>query len=175
MAVARLDEGAVLIDLRRARERLLYDGYMERTAASQGVSQQLLFPEELTFSKEEYRLLAEKEVELALLGFDLHFAGEERLLVKGLPAEVAPEELESVLYSLLQLYAEPTSTGDVLRERTARLMAAGGAKRLHGILEREELMSLLERLLQSSDYSFSPQGKAILKPFALEELRALLG
>ncbi|MDO4759008.1 MAG: DNA mismatch repair endonuclease MutL [Rikenellaceae bacterium] len=175
LAVAHLDEGVVLIDLRRARERLLYEEYLQRSSASHGVSQQLLFPEQLTFSKEEYRLLLDHEVELALLGFDLRFGDAETIEVAGLPAEMAPEELESVLYALLQLYAEPAQSRDVLRERTAKLMAVGGAKRMPKVVSREELESLLERLAACSDYSFSPQGKAILAPLRLEELRALLG
>ena len=39
------------------------------------VSQQLLFPERLAFSENEYALLEENAVDFAALGFDLEFCG----------------------------------------------------------------------------------------------------
>ena len=142
---------------------------------AQGVSQQLLFPEEVILSKGEYDLLVEHEVELASLGFDLCFGAEERIEVRGLPADVAVEELEGVLYELVGLFAEPCCDADRCRERTAALLAARGARRVKTVLEPEALEALLDRLCAVENFSFSPSGKPILVALSAEELRAKLG
>lgn len=67
----------VVVDLRRARERVLYDNYLLLLTNGSSVSQQLLFPERLAFSENEYALLEENAVDFAALGFDLEFAAAE--------------------------------------------------------------------------------------------------
>lgn len=174
LAVALTDNGPLLIDLRRAQERVLFESYRTMTRTTHGVSQQLLFPEELLFSKEEYDLLVEHEVELASLGFDLRFEGEERVLVQGLPAEMAVEELESVLYELLTLFGEPGLTRERCGERTAQVLAASGARRMANMPSEEQLKALLEQLAEVENYSFAPSGKPIVAPLGVEELRTKL-
>ena len=68
----------VVVDLRRARERVLYDNYLLLLTNGSSVSQQLLFPERLAFSENEYALLEENAVDFAALGFDLEFCGGRR-------------------------------------------------------------------------------------------------
>ncbi len=168
LAVALTDNGPLLIDLRRAQERVLFESYRAMTRTTHGVSQQLLFAEELLFSKEEYALLVEHEVELASLGFDLRFEAKERVLVQGLPAEMAVEELESVLYELLTLFGEPGLSRERCGERTAMVLATSGARRMATMPSEEQLKALLEQLAEVENYSFSPSGKPIVAPLQVE-------
>ncbi len=175
LALAFVEGQPTLVELRRAEERILFEDYMAMSRTANGVSQQLLFPEQLIFSKEEYASLVEREVELASLGFDLHFGEGERVEVRGLPAGMAVEELESVLYELVGLFSEPCLDAHRCRERAAALLAASGARRLPKILAQEQLEALLTRLAEVENFSFSPSGKRILQPLSLEELRGKLG
>lgn len=175
MAIALQAGQPVLLDLRRAEERILYEGYMQLIGHAQAVSQQLLFPEEVVLSKEEYQLLAEHEVELAALGFDLSFGAAERIEVRGLPSDVPVEEFEGVLYELVGLFADRGLDADRCRERTAALLAARGARRLKAVLDHEALEALLERFKGVKNFSYSPSGKPIFVPLTREELRSKLG
>lgn len=175
LAIALVDGKPSVIDLRRAEERVLFESYRKMAHSSQGISQQLLFPEEVAFSREEYDLLVEHEVELAALGFDLSFGAEERIEVRGLPADMANEELDAVLYELIALFAEPGLSADRCRERTAAVLAASGARRLPKVLSVEQLTALLERLAEVENFSYSPSGKPIMAPLSIEEMRAKLG
>ncbi|MBR5820691.1 MAG: DNA mismatch repair endonuclease MutL [Alistipes sp.] len=174
LAVVMGEAGALVVDLRRAQERILFEDYTKMARDSRGVSQQLLFPEEVVFSKEEFALLVEHEVELASLGFDLSFEADEHVVVRGLPADMAVEELDAVLYELVTLFAEPGLTPDRCRERTAALLAASGARRLPKVPHEAQLRALLDRLAEVENYSFSPAGKPIVAPLSVEELRAKL-
>ena len=175
MAIAMLDSRLMLFDLRRATERVLYDDYIRQNPTTTRPSQQLLFPEEVILSKQEYELLLEHEVELAALGFDLKFGDEEHVAVCGLPADMGVEELDGVLYELVGLFAEPGLTTDRCRKRTAEVLAVGGARRLAKRLGDDQLQALLDRLAASPEFSFTPSGKRVMTELTTEQLRTLLG
>lgn len=164
-----------VIDIRRAFERLAYERFLAQLRTANPVSQTLLFPERLVVSDEEYRLLEEQSVELAALGFDLLFAGDGAVEVRALPADLPAGELDTVLYDLMQRFAEPVDTLAVRRERSAAVLAAAAAKSAPRTLTAEEAAALLERLAAVGDYTYAPSGKRILAELSVEELRAKLG
>ena len=90
------------------------------------VSQQLLFPERLVLSGDEYALLEENAVEFAALGFDIDFCGEGAVEVKGTPADMPADSVDRLLFDLLQAFSTPVSLADVRREKIAGVMARSG-------------------------------------------------
>ncbi len=172
---AMLDGHFVVVDIRRARERVLYEAYLNKLQATSSVSQQLLFPERIALSEEEYRLLELHEVTLATLGFDLHFEGEGVVEVHGLPSDVEVEGMESLLYDLLQSFSEPIEVEQLRREQTALVMARNALKGSPQVLDREAAEQLLNSLAATANYTFSPSGKQIFGVWTMEELRTKLG
>ncbi len=171
---ALLDGRFVVVDIRRATERVAYEALLARLRTATPVSQQLLFPERLVPSAEEYALLEEHEVELAALGFDIAFA-QGALEVRALPSELPAEALEKVLNDLLQRFAEPIDLAEVRRAQLAAVLAAASAGTARRTLSPEEAASLLDRLAACDDSTHSPRGKRLLAEVPLEELRAKLG
>lgn len=170
--VASLSGRLVVVDVRRARERILYEEYLRTLGTGAAVCQQLLFAERLVLSDDEYALLEENAVELAALGFDVDFCGEGAVEVKGTPADLPADSVDRMLYDLLQAFSTPLSLGEVRRERIAATMARGAAKWASRSLTHAEADALLDRLARSGNVSFSPSGKPILAEFTVEELRA---
>ena len=164
----------VVVDVRRARERILYEDYL-RMLGNGSVSQQLLFPERLVLSGDEYALLEENAVEFAALGFDIDFCGEGTVEVRGTPADMPADAVDRLLFDLLQAFATPVSLSDVRREKIAGVMARSGAKGAGRTLSREEAAALLAQLADTGSFSFSPSGKAITAEITPEDLRAKLG
>ena len=165
----------VVVDVRRARERILYEDYLRMLGHGSAVSQQLLFPERLVLSGDEYALLEEHAVEFASLGFDIELCGGGAVEVKGTPADMPADTVDQLLFDLLQAFATPVALADVRREKIASVMALSGAKGVVRNLSREEAAALLERLAETGNISFSPSGKTILAEFTAEDLRAKLG
>ena len=165
----------VVVDVRRARERILYEDYLRMLGNGSSVSQQLLFPERLVLSGDEYALLEENAVEFASLGFDLAFCGEGAVEVKGTPADMPADAVDKLLFELLQAFATPVSLADVRREKIAAVMARSGSKGAGRMLSREEAAALLMQLADTGSFSFSPSGKAITAEITPEDLRAKLG
>jgi len=165
----------VVVDVRRARERILYEDYLRMLGNGSSVSQQLLFPERLVLSGDEYALLEENAVEFAALGFDIDFCGEGAVEVKGTPADMPADAVDKLLFELLQAFATPVSLADVRREKIAAVMARSGSKGAGRMLSREEAAALLTQLADTGSFSFSPSGKAITAEITPEDLRAKLG
>lgn len=165
----------VVVDVRRARERIFYEDYLKMLGCGSSVSQQLLFPERLVLSGDEYALLEENAVEFASLGFDLAFEGEGVVEVKGTPADMPADSVDQLLYELLQAFSTPVSLADVRREKIAAVMARGNAKNSPRNLSREEAAALLAQLAATGNFSFSPSGKAITAEITAEDIRAKLG
>lgn len=175
LAIAQYGGKLVVVDLRRAQEQLVYETYMQRLQNCSSVSQQLLFPQILTLSLEEYSLLEENEVEFAALGFDINFCGEGNIKVKGTPADIDADEADMLIYDLLRLLDTPESVLEVRRQKLAATMAQSVAHRVPSTLSNEEAVAILDRLAESNNRSFTPSGKAIMAELSLEDLRNKLG
>ena len=172
---ALLDGRFVVVDIRRARERILYEDYLRMLGCGAAVSQQLLFPERLTLSAEEYALLEEHAVEFAALGFDIDCCGEGNIEVKGTPADLPSEGIDRLVFDLLQAFRMPLPVAEMRREQIAALLARSAARTTPRSLSREEAAALLAQLAERGNLGFSPSGKAILVEITPEELRGRLG
>lgn len=65
-----LGDALVVVDVERARERVLFERYLCLLGNNAAVSQQLLFPEEVTFSPADGAVMMQIKEELSALGFE---------------------------------------------------------------------------------------------------------
>ncbi len=174
-ALVLMEGRPVVVDMRRVRERLLYEDYLHMASGAATATQKLLFPERLVLAESDYELLEENAVEVASVGFDLEFRGCGVVEVMGTPAEVPVEGVDTLLYELLQLFATPVSAMEVRHEKIAAVMARAAARMTPQRLSQEEMRSLLDRLSAAGNRSFSPSGKPLVAELSLDELRTKLG
>ena len=175
MATALYGGKVVVVDLRRAQEQIVYENYLQRLQNCSSVSQQLLFPQLLTLSNEEYALLEENEVDFAALGFNIAFKGEGSIEVNGTPADIEIEEADVLIYELLKIFDTPESAVETRRRELAATVARSVARQMSAKISREEAQAMLDRLIEGPNRSFSPSGKAIMAEISLGELRSKLG
>ena len=164
---------SLVVDMRRVKERLLYDGYMAMLKGGSCASQRLLFPEELILSDDDFSLLNDHEVEFAALGFDMKLQGEGRVVLEGIPANVAVEQVDALLYELLREVESNVDAQERVKAELARVMAVKGSRQISQ-LKREEALELLGRLSECENYSFSPSGKPIMAEITMDDLRLKL-
>ena len=172
-AVARSDGRAMLIDLRRAKERLLYDDYITILGAGSMASQKLLFPERLTLSEDDYQLLAEHEVEFAALGFDMQLEGAGEVVLSGVPSSIVGEQADTLLYDLLHEVELHGQAQERMRSDMARVMAVRSS-RVQSNMTVEQVMDMLQRLSKCENYTFTPSGKTIMAELSVEEIKSRL-
>ncbi len=165
----------VVIDLRRVRERVLYENTLAVLSHGSAPSQRLLFAERLTLGAEEYGSMELHATEFAALGFEVEFAGDGVIEVTGVPAMtgqgVAVDEL---IYDLLRGIDDGDMPAEMQRRRMAEVMAHRGAASYGRGVSSAEVQSLMAQLESCSDRSFSPSGRPLMAEITIEDIRAKL-
>ena len=175
LAAARYRGRLVVVDLRRARERVSFEDYVEMMSNGSSASQQLLFPERLVLSNDEVELLKECQSDLAAIGFDLRLVDDCTVELSGLPADMDGVEIDRLLYDVLHDVAEGDSPTAVRRQRLAAMVAQRRAAAMRGVIGVEQAVALLERLAACENVSFAPSGRAIMVEISSGEIRTRLG
>lgn len=105
--ISSIKSGIVMVDIRKASERILYEQFMEQRAASNGLpvgAQQLLFPVSCNFSPADAELLRELLDDIRGLGFALDLLGNCTLVVSATPPDVKESELQDLFDQLIVDY-----------------------------------------------------------------------
>lgn len=171
-AVATFASKMVVVDLGRANERLLYNHYVASLQSGNSVSQQLLFPELLTLTEEEYDLLEEFSVDMASLGFDIKAQGNNTVEVFGIPADVRTEQLDRAVYDLVQSLKLPQSAVELRRNMLAQTLAhSAAAGKVHFSQEDAERLTL--QILAAGE-SYTPGGKRIMTSYGASDIKSML-
>jgi DNA mismatch repair protein MutL len=174
-AVAIYGGAVVLVSLRRAKERLLYEDIVRSLGAGAVPVQRMFFAEELILSLEEYELLENYATEFAALGFEIEYRGEGAISVLGRPAVIdITTPIDELLYELLHSLDMGECLGDRERCRMAELMAQRGSHNFGGGLNSTSAADLLRRLAECDNPSFTPSGCPIMTELTLDEIKAKL-
>ncbi len=174
-AVAMYGESLVVVHLRRAKERILYDDIFASLVAGAAPSQRMFFPEELTLSIEEYQLMESHATEFAALGFEVEYQGEGRISVMGRPAMVDMSmPLDELIYDLLQGIEDGRLPLEEEQSRLAEVMARRGSQNFGRGLRTADVEVLLKRLETCKNTNFSPSGAPIMAEITMAELQARL-
>ncbi len=164
----------VIVDPRRAKERVLFDHYMQILDCGAAVGQQLLFPERLIVSMEEYDIMEQNATDFALLGFDIEYFGAGVIEVKALPADSSSESVDTLIFELIRLLSSPIDVEEHRRERLAATMAKSGSGTLKKDITTQESIELLSALNATTNFTYTPSGKEIFWRVTVEEIKKRL-
>ena len=173
--MAMMNGRPVFLDVKRAKERILYEYHMVMLSNGSAVNQQLLFPEKLVLSSDEYSLMESNAMDFAALGFDIEYLGDGEIEVKGTPADMPMDGIDELLYELLQAFDMPITVEELRRDKIALVMAQSGSRGINKVFVLQEMEQLLEQLSECDNPSFSPSGKAVLTEITMGDIRAKLG
>jgi len=166
--------GIMLINQKRAHERVLYDGFMRSMETRTNASQQELFPEQINFPLSDAEIIRELKPELELLGFNINDLGKNNFVVSGVPVGTMNKNIRELLEKILDNYKKNLLDLDQdLRSNLARAMAANMAVKPEKAMDTEEIESLLSQLFSSSIPETSPSGKVIIRIISQEEIEKL--
>ena len=174
-AIAMCNSRCVVVCLRRARERVLYEEILRSTMVGAVPTQRMFFAEELTLSLEEYQLLECHATEFAALGFEIEYRGDCLISVLGRPAILDQSTpLDELLYELLHGIECGTMPLEEERRRLAELMARRGSAGYERNTRTTDAEELIRSLLKCDDYSFTASGAPIMAEITIDELRGKL-
>ena len=169
--VCPVKSGLMLIDQKRAHERVLHERFLECLSNNRAVSQVDMFPVTAELNPSDFFILKEIEAELELLGFSLQYSGKNKITINGRPAgidSVNPlEMLEILLQDFKNTQADPSSGA---KEKIAAAMAGASAIPYGKILNQNEMDDLFDTLFACQSPNYSPKGKPVISIITLEEI-----
>ena len=173
--VTPVKSGMMVIDIRRARQRIFYEQYLERIAEEQPVRQQTLFPVTVRLGAEDYLAVLEQPDLTARLGFDIQDFGANTVVVNALPEGYPVDEarVRTAIDDLIAALKDDTSLKDQ-RHLLAEKMAVSAAAGDPGALNREEAQLLVDRLFACREPRLTPDGRRCMTLVTFEELEKKL-
>lgn len=165
--VSPIKSGLLLVNIKAAQQRILYDRFLEQLRQRQRYSQQSLFPERIHLAASDRHILADIMPQLQLLGFDMEILPQGEILLKAVPKDIS-DQPQRIIEEFLEEYKQSGGTLHMSQEeRIARTLAIRSSARFARRLSTEEMQTLIARLFASSNPGLSPQGErifVILKP-----------
>lgn len=169
--VSPIKSGMVIINQKRAHERVLYEEFLTSMTVQQASSQQLLFPLELYFSSPEIELLSELKLSLENTGFVFESINDDRVLISGLPVNVTESEISIVLEELLSDLQDGIPDSSFCQNDTiAKSMAKSLAVKTGTYLTEKEQENLVHNLFGCKEPNVSPFQKPTFITMSVEDL-----
>lgn len=169
--VSPIKSGMVIINQKRAHERVLYEEFLTNMTVQQASSQRLLFPLELFFSPNEIELVRELQLSLENLGFIFDAFAESSIVISGLPITITESKASIVLDDLLTDLQNGIVTDSFSQNDTiAKSMCKSLAVRTGTYLTEKEQENLVHNLFACKEPNVSPFQKPTFITMSVEDL-----
>ena len=165
--------GLMVINIRRAMERIMYDRFLNAMSRNEHVTQTALFPVSVQVGVENMCLFEEHSQLLSALGFDIAPFGTDTIVVNGVPEGYSAEagKIQTMIGDLLLILAEDHSA---LEEMMAANMAAKFARlgSLSGdsVTNPEEAQRLIDNLFACGNSEYTGNGRRIITIIQMDEI-----
>jgi DNA mismatch repair protein MutL len=167
--------GLMVIDQKRAHERILYERLMQVLENNEVASQQQLFPETFELNASDATLLSGILPDLKALGFDIRDFGKNSFIINGTPGVLNTSSPLEIIESLLEEYKNsPVNLQEKARETVAISLAQASAIPYGQTLKAGEINELVDNLFACQTPNFTPKGKKILSIMPLDDFEKLL-
>lgn len=165
------DDGLILIHARRAHITILYYQLITQLQNRQGVSQQLLFPEQLTVSADEQPVLEALLPDLQHIGFELEKVAANTYEITALPSVLGNSNAEMALRAILARAGEgQTTVREDMQQHIALTLAQSAAIPMGKTLSEAEMQDLLRRLFALPSHRITPDGKTVIVWLSAEDI-----
>ncbi len=174
--VSSSKSGLLVINVRRALERVFYERFLKALKGSEHVSQSALFPVQVTVGADNRLIFDEHSEMLKSLGFDISPFGVDTIVVNGMPEgfQVDQSSVESAMADVLIALTEnytglPEMMESAMAEKFARLAASEGKP----VESPVEARTLTDQLFACSNSEYTSSGHKIMSILSLENLDKL--
>ncbi|MFP4059728.1 MAG: DNA mismatch repair endonuclease MutL [Bacteroidales bacterium] len=168
--------GLMIIDQRRAHERILYERFLASLENAGSVSQKDLFPRAIELGAAEYVLLTEIADDLNKLGFDIRELGNNSIAVNGYPSMLSNHDPVKVLQDFITEYVNTSRDVKIsAHEKMAQSLSKTSAINYGKILMLEEMQEMVDQLFACKEPGFTPGGLPVLQIITLNELTKRFG
>lgn len=171
--VTAAKDGLLLVNIRRATERILYDRFLKALKNGEHVCQTSLFPVQVVVGVDNRLVFDEHSGLLKSLGFDIDPFGNDTIVINGMPEgfKVDQSSVEAAMADVLMILTEDHAAlsgmmESSLAEKFARMGAAEGGDVETPVQARK----LMDTLFSTSNPEFTSGGKKIMTVMSSDDV-----
>lgn len=171
--VSSVSRGVVLIDYKRAQQRIIYEE-VKREFAKEGkehVTRKLLFPELCAFPTKDVALVDSLLPELESIGFEISSLGGGSYSILAVPEMVETDAKELVEQIISDALEQSISTKDALIEILALKLSNYRGAISNLPVSPEGIEALIAKLFSCQESTYTPQGKLIMRVLSNNEIQ----
>ena len=171
VTVAR--SGLMVVNVRRAFERILYEKFLRALSKGEHVSQASLFPEQIRVGVENRLLFDENADLLKSLGFDIVPFGTDTVVVNGVPDGFSCEsgKVEAMVSDLMFILSEGRSSlSETLQSSMAEKFAILGASSAKVPSSPFEAQHLIDSLFACDNAELTSRGRRIISIIPVDDI-----
>lgn len=157
--------GLMVINIRRARERVLNDRFLAAFSQNAHNTQKVLFPVTLRIGVENVLLLDEYADMLSKAGFDISKFGEDTVVVNGVPDGYSAQEgdIETMVSDLLLILNDSNpSLTELLNATMAEKFARLGASNAEAVTTSAQAQCLIDSLFACANPDYTASGRKVM-------------
>ena len=163
--------GLMIIDQKRAHERILYERFMEILKSDSVASQQRLFPQTIELNPADAAVMKSILDDLSSLGFDIREFGNDTFIINGTPGILDVSSPEIIVERLLEeCKNSPVDARKKAKEQIATSLAKAASLDYGTDLKQEETDQLIDQLFACATPNFTPDGKKVLTIIPTSEI-----
>lgn len=169
-------DGLMVVDSRRARERILYDRALAALSRNMHVTQTAMFPVKVEVGVENRTIFDDKAALLSSLGFDISPFGTDTVVVNGVPEgfSAEPGKVQAMVGDLLLILSDDSSSlPGVMESSLAEKFALLGASSAAGVTSPAEARRIVDALLSCDNPEITAKGRKIMAVMPLSALEKL--
>tara|TARA_B100000767_G_scaffold6866_1_gene6761 strand:- start:218 stop:2008 length:1791 start_codon:yes stop_codon:yes gene_type:complete len=141
-----IKSGLMVIHQQRAHQKILFNKYIQFEEKID--SQQLLFPQTIELSSQDFSLAKEITDELNESGFIFDFLGKSSLVFLGIPSDLDQENLRESFDEILEEFKNSANSSLKNNEKMAKALAVSSSIKSGRKLNQLEMSSLIDQLFE---------------------------
>ncbi|MBU8892038.1 MAG: DNA mismatch repair endonuclease MutL [Bacteroidales bacterium] len=166
-----IKSGLMIIDQKRAHERILFEKFLQTLSSESAVTQKSLYPKTIELDTKDHALLMEINHDLKTLGFDIDDFGGNSIIINGMPVDSGNQEPEQIIDKFLNEYLTKEVDAKIqAKEKIAKSLAKATAISSNQHLNNEEMWEMVDLLFACQNPNYSPFGKLIVSIITTDEL-----
>lgn len=173
--LASSETGLVVIDQHAAHERILFEKLLNTSQKAALISQKLLIPVTLEFSRAEILFLGKNKEAFVSLGFEIESFGRNTVIISAIPSPLLQDDIGGLFSDILSALFEECGAASKIDELPIARAACSHAVKAHDKLTMKEAEALI-RQMADCELPFScPHGRPTMINISYKELEKRFG
>ena len=171
LIAGNLKNSLLLVKQHLAHQRILFENYLKKFVDTERLSQQLLIPLEIEFTKQDVAVLFENKQELEEIGFQFVDFNSNGVIINGIPTLIEQDGVLHLLESLIDdIKLEIPDSEPSFLEYICKKLALKNAIKAGKQLDASEQEHLIDALFSCKEPNYSPYGKKIFIHLPFDEI-----